>query len=274
MPRFTRTCRSLLSHARAVVVAVGMALLPAAGMAQMPDGLPFDAGERLTYGVQLSKIGKAGSAVMSMEGPVEIRGVPVYALRFDFNAGIGPIRAADRTGSWIDLARMASMRFVKEERHPFSRRDESVELFLDRGRWEAADGSSGRIAAAAPLDELSFMYFIRTLPLIVDSVYSFNRHFDARRNPTTVRMVRRDTIETPAGSFPSVLVEMRVRDSRRYDGEGIIRIYLSDDELRLPVRIESAMPIVGTAILTLQSHTRTHAHFVAGSQGPALPRER
>lgn len=263
--------RPLLSGFCAIVLVMSLAVLPARGVAQVPDRLPFHAGERLTYGVHLSRLGKSGRAVMAMDGPVEIRGVAVYALRFDVNAGVGPVKAADRTGSWIDLTRMASMRFVKEERHPFSRREESVELFLDRGRWEAADGSSGDIAAAAPLDELSFMYFIRTLPLVLDSVYRFDRHFDARRNPTTVRMVSRDTIETPAGVFLAVLVEMRVRDSRRYDGEGLIRIYLSDDDLRLPVRIESVMPVVGRAVLTLQSYTRPHAHSVAGAEGAELP---
>jgi hypothetical protein len=44
-----------------------------------------------------------------------------------------------------------------------------------------------------------------------------------------------------------------VRDSRRYKGEGVIRINLSDDAMRIPVRIESAMPVVGTAVMTLQS---------------------
>ena len=268
MQKVSVTNRPLLAGA----VAIAAALLATSAPAQMPDGLPFHAGERLTYRVQLSKLGKAGSAVMSMDGPTEIRGIAVYALRFDFNAGVGPIRAVDRTGSWIDLARMASVRFVKEERHPFSRRDESVELFLDRGRWEAADGTSGEIAADAPLDELSFMYFIRTLPLVVDSVYRFDRHFDARRNPTIVHIVERDTIVTPAGRFAAVFVEMRVRDTRRYAGEGVIRIWLSDDDLRLPVRIESAMPVVGTAVLTLQSHTQPHGHGVAqGGSGTGWP---
>ena len=49
----------------------------------------------------------------------------------------------------------------------------------------------------------------------------------------------------------TVLVEMRVRDSRRYKGEGVIRINLSDDAVRIPIRIESAMPIIGTAVMTL-----------------------
>ena len=274
MSTFIRWNRTMPTSARVAVLAMSVALLPANGFAQMPDGLPFSAGERLTYGVQLSRLGKAGSAVMSMDGPTEIRGVAVYALRFDFDAGVGPIKAADRTGSWLDLARMTSMRFVKEERHPFSRRKESVELFLDRGRWEAADGTSGDIAAAAPLDELSFMYFIRTLRLIPDSVYRFDRHFDARRNPTTVRIVKRDTIVTPAGTFSVVLVEMHVRDARRYDGDGVIRIYLSDDDLRLPVRIESAMPVVGMAVLTLQSYTQPHRHRVTGVAGGEYPPQR
>jgi hypothetical protein len=236
--------------------------LPLTGVAQVPDGLPFYAGERLTYGVSLAGLGRKGSAVMSMEGPVEIRGTAVYAVRFDFKAAVGPVKARDRTGSWIDLDRMASVRFFKEERNPFARHDEAVELFLDRGRWEAADGTSGDIAAVAPLDELSFMYFIRTLTLAPDSVYRFDRHFDARRNPTTLRVVKSDTIDTRAGRFATILIEMRVRDSRRYDGEGVIRIHLSDDDLRIPVRIESAMPVVGTAVLTLESHTQPLAHRI------------
>ena len=275
--RTTRITRSnhrrLIASAAILSCAVAGAMFPQAAQAQMPDGLPFYAGERLTYRLQLSKVGKSGTAVMSMDGPVEVRGVAVYALRFDIRMGMGPIKGADHTKSWIDLDRMASMRFWKEERTPFVRRDESVELFLDRMRWEAADGTSGEIASTAPLDELSFMYFIRTLRLAPDTVYQFNRHFDVRRNPTTVRVVRRDTITTGAGRFPAILVEMKVRDARRYDGDGIIRIYLSDDDLRLPLRIESTMPVFGTAVLSLESHTSQHAHVVTSERtAPLAPR--
>jgi hypothetical protein len=49
---------------------------------------------------------------------------------------------------------------------------------------------------------------------------------------------------------------MRVKDPRRYRGEGVIRINLSDDDRRLPVRIQSTMPIVGNAVLTLESYTQ------------------
>jgi hypothetical protein len=105
----------------------------------------------------------------------------------------------------------------------------------------------------APLDELSFIYFVRTISLAGDSAWRFDRHFDAARNPTTIRVVGRRTLETAAGSFRTVQGEMRVHDPRRYKGEGVITIDLTDDRRRLPVRIESSMPVLGRTVLSLAS---------------------
>jgi hypothetical protein len=217
-----------------------------------PDQLPFAVGERLTFRARIARIGATGRATMWVEGPVSVRGRSVYVLRFEFQGGLGPVKAVDRTESWLDARAMTSVRFHKHERHPLSRFTERVELFPEQRRWEAEDGRMGDSPTDAPLDELSFMYFVRTLPLAGDATYRFNRHFEAGRNPACVRIVRRETLATPAGDFRTVLVELRVRDPRRYRGEGVIRINLTDDARRLPVRIESTMPIVGNAVLTLE----------------------
>ncbi|HKY98097.1 MAG TPA: DUF3108 domain-containing protein [Gemmatimonadaceae bacterium] len=215
--------------------------------------LPFTIGEKLSYRVSVSKLGNVGSGSMWVEGPVDIRGVSTWLLRFDFQAGMGPMKAIDRTSSWLDPVRMAAQRYTKLEKHVLAKRDERVEIFASQKKWAGSDGASGVSPTDTPLDELSFMYFVRTLPLEADSTYRFNRHFDPARSPTTVAVIRREAISTPAGKFNTVLVEMRVRDSRRYKGEGVIRINLSDDAMRIPVRIESAMPVVGTAVMTLES---------------------
>ena len=70
-------------------------------------------------------------------------------------------------------------------------------------------------------------------------------------------VIRREVIPTPMGELRVVLVEMRVRDPQHYKGEGVIRIHLTDDACRLPARIESTMPVVGTATLTIASQN-TH----------------
>lgn len=231
--------------------------------AAQPASLPFQVGEKLSYRVSVAKMGTVGSGSMWIEGPVDIRGVSTWLLRFDFSAGLGPMKAVDRTSSWLDPVRMAAQRYIKHEKHVLSKREERVEIFAADRRWAGSNGESGVSPSSEPLDELSFMYFIRTLALAADTVYSFNRHFDPARSPTTLRVVRKEIVKTPAGRFATVLVEMRVRDSRRYKGEGVIRINLSDDAMRIPVRIESAMPVIGTAVMTLDSFSNLSEATVA-----------
>ena len=226
--------------------------------------LPFALGERLSYKVDASGIG--GRGTMSVEGPVDVRGTETYHLRFDVRAGVGPIKGKNLTESWLDPDRMAALRFHASERRPFSKHDERVELYPDERRWESENGESGDSPTDAPLDELSFIYFVRSLPLDSDSALTFNRYYDARRNPTTVRVISRDSISTAAGEFRTVLVEMRVRDPQHYQGEGTLRFYLSDDACRIPVRIESAMPNVGLVTFSLESYEHPSGSCAAEGQ--------
>ena len=234
--------------------------------ARMPASQrPFSVGERLTYGVRVGSMGAVGRGEMSVGGPVDIRGVEVLVLRSEMRAGIGFIKGTGLTQSWLDVDRMAALRFVKEERRIFSRHRDSVEVFPETRRWMAADRTSGATPTGAPLDELSFIYFIRTLPLTSDTTFEVSRHFDAERNPVGLRILGRETVSTRAGEFETVAVEMRVKDPRHYRGEGVIRVHLTDDGCRLPVRIESTIPDVGKTVLTLESAVRPDGRCGASS---------
>ena len=216
--------------------------------------LPFGPAERLTYTVRTARFGGVGKATMWVDDPTPLRGITVWPLRFEFSARVGPVRAQDHTTSWFDARRGASLRFLKHERHPLSRLDDEVELFPEGRRWSAKNGTTGESPTDAPLDELSFMYFLRTLPLASESDWQFARHYVAERNPTSVRVVTREELQAGTRRFRTVLLEMRVKDPRRYKGDGVIRIHLSDDACRIPVRIESRMPVVGAAVMLLESH--------------------
>jgi hypothetical protein len=248
------------SRFAALLVRPGLIALAAVGVcgSQAPTDEappPFGVGEKLTYQVRLANGNKVGSASMWIEGPVDVRGTSTYLLRFDSNIRYLFLPAASRSSSWFDPVRGRSLRFAKQERNPLSHQNETVELFPDQKRWTSAEGDTGQSVTTAPLDELSFMYFIRTLAMIPGASYSFDRYFDTSRNPTTVRIIRREVIPTPMGELHVIRVEMHVRDPRHYEGEGVIRIHLTDDACRLPARIESTMPVIGTAILTIDSET-------------------
>jgi hypothetical protein len=215
--------------------------------------LPFFIGERLTYDVTLARGGRIGQGTMWIEGPANVRGTSTYILRFDSRARIALFTGVSESESWFDPVRKTSLRYFKRERNILTREDVAVDVYPAEKRWQAEDGTTGISPSDSPLDELSFMFFIRTLPLTPGASYRFDRHFDTARNPVLIQMVRREVTARPLGELHTILVEMRVRDPRHYDGEGLIRINLTEDECRLPARIESTMPIVGKAIMILRS---------------------
>ena len=226
------------------------ALVPVMLASPPTDPLPFKSGERLSYDAHAGP-GMNGRGAMWIDGAVDARGAPVMVLHSEITGGFGPFRVSDKTASWLDPERMASLRFTKYERNPMGKHDEDILIEPDTRSWSAADGRTGTSPSGQPLDELSFIYALRTMRIPDDSTLVLNRHYDADRNPTLVRSLGRGSVTTPAGTFATREIEMRVRDARRYRGEGVIRISLSDDACRRPVRIESRMPSAGTVVLTL-----------------------
>ena len=87
--------------------------------------------------------------------------------------------------------------------------------------------------------------------------FTFSRHFDEARNPTVVYVRGEEMVDTPAGIFRTRVLDMHVRDPKRFQGAGVIRINLDMAGCHMPVRIMSKMPIIGTTTLTLTSVSST-----------------
>jgi hypothetical protein len=228
-------------------------VLVGARSADSDQRLPFAVGEKIGYDVTVNNGHKVGSASMWVEGPVAVRGVSTYLLRFDSKVRIALMSGNSTSSSWFDPAARVSLRYYKRESSPITHDVESVEMFPQQKSWRAVDGTSGISPEAAPLDELSFIYFIRTLPMVPGAARRFDRHFDAARDPVIIQVIRPEVIPTPMGEIRTMLVEMRVRDPKHYKEDGIIRINFADDRCRLPVRIESTMPVLGKAVLLMRT---------------------
>lgn len=241
---------SLLPVLRPSLLAVGALVLGAPASSAQAHPLPFAVGERLEYAARAPH-GLKGKATMWIEGPETVRGVETMVLHFDFATRIGFVKISDRTTSWLDPLQFAALRFDKQELRFMARHTEHVELEPQSREWTESDGLTGRSPTTQPLDELSFIYWLRTVSLGPDETLTMERHFDPARNPTVIRSIGRGRVETPLGTFATREVEMRVRDTRNYKGEGVIRFSFSDDACRRPVRIESTIPEAGTVVMTL-----------------------
>jgi hypothetical protein len=234
------------------IVAMVLALAASLRAGPAADQLPFGPGEELAFTVQSSRFGKIGTAVMRVTADT-IRGRDAFLLAFDFSARVVLFNASDRTRSWFDPTCFSSMRYTKRERSPVTKRDESVDIFPGERRWQNASGSYTS-DTEHPLDELSFLYYLRTLPLDEGAVYTVDRHFDPARNPVIISVLRRERLQFEnQHAYAAIVVEMRVRDSRQDTGFSVLRLYVTDDELKVPVRIESSMPLGGKMVMTLQA---------------------
>lgn len=241
---------TLVAYAAAGAAAV---LLAASAAGQGAGGaFPFAPGEACVYRGS-GPLGRMGSGTFAVDADAA---TGTWLLRFDFRGRLGIVGVENHTRSWFDPGETASVRFTKMERSPVSTRRQDVRMDARARRWTGAR-EAGDMATTAPLDELSFVYFLRTLPLSPGDSYSFSRHYDTARNPVRVRVIGRGPVRVPAGELPAIEVEMRVRDANHYDREGVIRFHFIDDARRIPLRMESQLPVAGRMVLQLEALTPT-----------------
>jgi hypothetical protein len=184
-------------------------------------------GEEIVYAVHSSRFGNIGNAVLRVDCDT-IYGIAAYRLSFDFTARVALVKVSDRTRSWLDAQTLGTLHYLKEERSPLGGRKEDVRVPVD-------------VAGSLPLDELSFIYFVRALDLAPGDSLEVSRHFDPQRNPVRIR------------ALATRQYEMTVPDARQKNGFSRLRFTISDDSARVPLRIETSMPVAGSITMTLQS---------------------
>ena len=236
-----------LGLAAAAVVLLGW--LPGARAEEFLAPRPFSVGEVLTYRVSFGLIG-TGSGSLRVIPSLPLRDEPVVQLRFDFDGTIGPFAVTNHSRSWLSATRWASLRYEVEERSPFWSGQDVIDIFPDERRW-AGTREAGPTVSGGALDELSFLYALRTLPLNPGRSFRLDRHFDSRRNPAVIRVLDLEVVRVPAGTFETVRVDLLVRDPR-CSGWAVVRMNVSLDEFRIPVRIASRCPT--ESVLELQVH--------------------
>ncbi|HET7463541.1 MAG TPA: DUF3108 domain-containing protein [Longimicrobium sp.] len=242
--------------ASAAAVMGGVALLAAFAPAQ--DGsrarLPFAVGERADYQVKLGVV-SVGSGFVEVVGTEMVGGAHTMHARMQVSGSLGIARVDDRYESWIDTQGLFSRRFIQNIHEVRYRRSRTYEFDPARRTYRRLDkDETGTIASDRPLDDLSFMYYARTLPLEVGDVYTLNRYFKESGNPVVLRVIRKETVEVPAGRFRTIVVQPVIQTNGLFGEGGRAEIYFSDDDRRIPVLIKSRVPVVGSLTMALRGY--------------------
>lgn len=93
------------------------------------------------------------------------------------------------------------------------------------------------------LDPLSCLYYVRRLPLEVGKSV-FIEVFDSKKlYKVEVQVLNKETVETPAGTFKTILIKPIIKSEGIFYRKGDILIWLTDDEKRTPVLLKTRVQL-------------------------------
>ncbi|MCZ8204776.1 DUF3108 domain-containing protein [Gemmatimonas sp.] len=233
----------------AAALVVGPTAMPAqplvagAGAPASPSAkgvpVPFAVGERLDYQVKFGSL-KVGNGSMEVKEITEVRGRPVWHTTFTIKGGIPLYRVNDVYESWFDVQTLNTLRYHQDVDEGSYERKRRYEIYPERGMMREGDREE-EPTVANPLDEGSFLYFVRTLPLEVGKSYEFQRYFKAQGNPVRIRVLRAETVTVPAGTFKTVVLQPTFQTKGIFSQNGRAEVWITDDDRRLMVQMKSKL---------------------------------
>ena len=242
-----------------ILLALGLAApaVTAAAAAQdapAPDSLHlttrFPVGETLIYDARLS-IFDVGQAAMQVVGVDTIRGVPALHVEFVLQGSLTFVHLNDRWDSWIGLKDFASRRFVQQDDEMGKQWTNRYEIYPDSGFYRQDGVDSTMKTSPDPLDDAAFFYFVRTVPLEPGKRYVYNNYFRPDRNPVVLQVLTRDTIDVPAGRFPTVVIKPILKVKGILAEASDPRMWISDDDRHIMVQLKTKF-YFGTITLRLK----------------------
>jgi hypothetical protein len=117
--------------------------------------------------------------------------------------------------------------------------------------WDKKINSEGKVEEKkldwdlAPYSQNIFTaaYYLRNAQLAVGKKLAFNLSHENENLRVTAEVLRKEHIETPAGEFDTVVVKPKIEINGAFKPVGDIFVWMTDDDRKLIVRIESKIKI-------------------------------
>ncbi len=208
----------------------------------------FAVGEKLTFDVKYGFV-TAGIAEMAIPQIKKITGRDVYNITFKVNTVPSFdlfYKVRDRYETYMDVEGLFPWRFEQHIREGGYSRDFAAFFDQRRGVAKTSEGSY-----EIPLyvnDIVSAFYLARTFDFSDKKPgdrFHLQNFYKDKVYPLDVVFLGRETISVTAGEFECIMVEPLVQEGGLFKSEGNIIVWLSDDELKIPVKVKTKV-IIGS----------------------------
>jgi hypothetical protein len=211
-------------------------------------GQAYSAGETLDYNLTWMKI-TGGTARMTI-GPGEEGRLRITSVGKSTPGFSRIVKFRDEIESIVSGDDFSTLRYTKKLDERGQKKEEVTTI---------EDGVATRVRKKVKtvnvprpvLDPISIIYFLRTLDLQPGKTYELNVVADAKLYTVHAKVLRREKVQTPAGTFKTVVVEPTMESAGKRREERLW-VWYSDDERHLPVKIRSEVN-VGAITATLRA---------------------
>jgi hypothetical protein len=217
----------------------------------------FGVGERLVFDVNYGFI-TAGEAVMEIPAYDSVADRRVYRIEFSVNSlpSFSWIyKVEDRYLTFVDVDAIAPLKFEQHIREGTYRRDFTAE-FDQMNR--VARTSEGQFPIPEYVhDIMSAFYYARTIDfsgMNAGGGIMLSNFYRNKSHDLIVKVLGRQVLEVEAGTFNTIVVEPLVKEGGLFKSEGRIVIWLSDDERKIPVRVNTKV-VIGSIDTELKSYS-------------------
>jgi len=206
----------------------------------------FREGEKLTFEVKYGFV-TAGIAEMAIPKIKRLAGRDVYNVTFHVNTvpAFDPFfKVRDRYETYIDVEGLFPWRFEQHIREGNYKRDFSAFFDHRNGIAKTSEGTYD-----IPLyvnDIVSAFYITRTFDfseMKEGDKFHLENFYKDKVHPLDVIYHGKERITVEAGTFDCIIVEPLVVEGGLFKNEGNIIIWLTDDELKIPVKVKTKVLI-------------------------------
>lgn len=206
----------------------------------------FKTGEKLTFDVKYGFV-KAGVAVMSIPHNKRISGRDTYHIMFEVNSLPSfdfLFKVRDKYETYVDVEGLFPWRFEQHVREGSYSRDFSA--FFDHRKLKAKTSGGEYTIPKYVNDIVSAFYLTRTFDFskskVGDRVKLYN-FFKDKVYDLDVKYLGKERISVAAGKFDCIMVEPLVLEGGLFKSEGNIIIWLTNDDLKIPVKVKTKVVI-------------------------------
>ena len=211
---------------------------------------PFRSGESLKFSVQYGII-KAGTAYLEVPQVRDWQGHNVYQLvaRAESNGFFSRFyKVRTRIDSFWDRDGLFSRRYAEDRREGGHHFKSEIQFDIARREARYADGQTYPIPPHVQ-DALSSFYYTRFQALPIGGSIVFDYHAGKKSVPLQVKVLGRQRIQTPAGTFNCVAIEPILKAGGIFKNSGRLVIWLTDDQRRMPVLMKSKVTVGNISVV-------------------------